>query len=96
MNNEPISQAHSLALDTIDRLQNERDLLFKKNRNIQSELEEYKASFDLRWNADMRAIKRWQEAHPDRKHVWPDHADMCAWLMEQLDKLEAELKALKP
>jgi hypothetical protein len=45
---------------------------------------ELQATFDLRWKADMRAIKRWQEAHPDRKNVWPDHADMVVWLLEEL------------
>lgn len=40
-------------------------------------------SFDVRWEADQRAIKRWQEAHPGNDLVWPDHADMVVWLMEQ-------------
>lgn len=39
---------------------------------------------NLRWEADMRAIKRWQAAHPGRELVWPDHADMVVWLLEQL------------
>ena len=47
------------------------------------ELQQLKASFDLRWNADMRARKLWQEAHPGNDLVWPDHADLCVWLMEQ-------------
>lgn len=41
-------------------------------------------SFDLRWNADMRAIKRWQAAHPGNDLVWPDHADLVVWLLDQL------------
>jgi hypothetical protein len=48
-----------------------------------------RATFDLRWKADMRAIKRWQAAHPDRPNVeltWPDHADMVVWLLEELDR----------
>lgn len=40
-------------------------------------------SFDLRWNASQRAIKCWQAAHPGNDLVWPDHADLCVWLMEQ-------------
>lgn len=43
-------------------------------------------SFDLRWNADQRAIKRWQAAAPageDRSLTWPDHADLVVWLLEQ-------------
>jgi hypothetical protein len=48
---------------------------------------ENEAAFDHRWKADMRAIKMWQEAHPGNDLVWPDHASLCVWLMEQLDKL---------
>lgn len=48
------------------------------------ELAELQVVFDLRWRADMRAIKRWQEA-TGRTMVWPDHADLCVWLLEQLD-----------
>lgn len=50
-----------------------------------AELRERDASFQIRWEADMRAIKRWQEAHPGRDLTWPDHADLVVWLMEQLD-----------
>lgn len=46
-------------------------------------LHEHEHSFDLRWKADMRAIRRWQQAHPGNDHVWPDHADLCVWLMDQ-------------
>ena len=41
-------------------------------------------TFDLRWKADQRAIKRWQAAHPGNDLTWPDHADMVVWLMEQI------------
>lgn len=51
------------------------------------ELAELRATFDLRWKADMRAIRRWQEAHPERGPVWPDHADLVVWLMEQHDAM---------
>lgn len=44
------------------------------------------ASFDLRWNADMRAIKQWRDAHPGNELVQPDHADMVVWLLEELDR----------
>lgn len=43
------------------------------------------ASFQFRWDADMRAIKRWQKAHPGREKTWPDHADLVGWLLEQLE-----------
>lgn len=52
-------------------------------RKVEEELREVQALFDLRWKADMRAIKQWQTAHPDRGNVWPDHADMVVWLLER-------------
>ena len=45
------------------------------------------AGFDLRWRADMRAIKAWQDS-TGRKLVWPDHADLCVWLMGELAEAE--------
>lgn len=47
-------------------------------------------TFDLRWKADMRAIKRWQEAHPGNDLVWPDRADMVVWLLDQMDAMKQE------
>lgn len=52
--------------------------------DMRREIEEMKATFDLRWKADMRAIKRWQK-ETGRKMVWPDHADLCVWLLEKLE-----------
>lgn len=49
-----------------------------------TELAELQATFDLRYAADMRAIKRWQET-TGRTQVWPDHADLVVWLLEQLE-----------
>lgn len=54
------------------------------------QIEEHERSFDLRWNADMRAIKRWQAAAPGRELTWPDHADLCVWLLEQSDRSAVE------
>jgi hypothetical protein len=53
-------------------------------KRIKEENEEYKESFDLRWKADMRAIKMWQKDNPGNDLVWPDHADLVVWLMGQL------------
>src|SRR6266550_5677645 len=53
------------------------------------EIYELHEAINLRMDADRRAIKHWQEAHPGHDDEWPDHADLCVWLMEQLDKLEA-------
>lgn len=46
-------------------------------------LDEYDHSFELRWKADMYAIKRWQAEAPGRDLTWPDHADLCVWLLER-------------
>ena len=46
---------------------------------------EMQFTFELRHKADMRAIKRWKDAHPDSEIDWPDHADMVVWLLEQLE-----------
>jgi len=57
-----------------------------------------RASFDLRWKADMRAIKRWQAAHPERPNVeltWPDHADLVVWLLGEVERLEQGLKIMQ-
>lgn len=54
---------------------------------VEREQQEHATSFDIRWKADMRAIKRWQWA-TGRTTVWPDHADLCVWLMNQWDAAE--------
>lgn len=78
---------------TIDELKKDRDewrqaagVEAKLRREFMLERDELQQTFDLRWNADMRAIRRWQAAHPGNDLVWPDHADMVVWLMEELDK----------
>lgn len=55
------------------------------------QLKEMARVFDLRWDADMRAIKLWQEAHPGNDLVWPDHVDLVVWLMEETETLENDL-----
>jgi len=60
---------------------------------MRERIEELERTFAFRWDADMRAIKRWQAAHPGNDLVWPDHADMVVWLLEEHDKREEALKA---
>ena len=38
----------------------------------------------------MRAIKRWQTAHPGHELTWPDHADLVVWLSGQQETTAAE------
>lgn len=53
---------------------------------VSKERDALRATFDLQWAADQRAIKAWQEAHPGNDLVWPDRADMVVWLMEELEQ----------
>jgi hypothetical protein len=53
---------------------------------------ELQRTFDLRWDADMRAIKRWQAANPGNDLVWPDRADLVVWLLERDAERAAKLK----
>lgn len=39
--------------------------------------------FDMRWEADRRAIERWRAAAPGRDLTLPDHTDLVVWLLEQ-------------
>lgn len=54
---------------------------------------ELNSLFDLRWEADMRAIKAWQEAHPGNDLIWPDHVDLVVWLEDRHEKRTSELLA---
>jgi hypothetical protein len=56
----------------------------------EAELAEMKQSFGLRWRADMRAIDHWRREHPGDTLTWPDHADLCTWLMAELAALRAK------
>lgn len=58
-------------------------------------LREDEQVLDLRWKADMRAIKRWQTA-TGRTLTWPDHADLVVWLLEQLDAAEGKAATKEP
>ncbi len=60
----------------------------------EDQLADMHAIFDLRWDADMRAIRRWQAA-TGRDFTWPDHADLVVWLLEQLTATEARIATLE-
>lgn len=57
--------------------------------DLHSQIAEKEKSFDIRWDADMRAIDRWH-AVTNKKMIWPDHVDLVIWLLEQLEKKEKE------
>ncbi len=66
------------------------EVRFQRQRaeKAEAEVKELQATFDLINKAHMRAIAVWNKSHPDNGYVWPDHKDLCVWLMEQLDKKE--------
>jgi hypothetical protein len=57
---------------------------------LKAEGADQEASFDLRWQADMRAIARWRAAGAGRELAMPDHADLCVWLLERLEEIDGE------
>ncbi len=64
-------------------------------RALCAERKELRASFDLRWKADMRAIRLRREARPDDDNLrWPDHADLVVWLLAERDAARAEVERL--
>lgn len=63
----------------------------EENERLRAELADHEFGFNLRWKADMRAIKRWQSAGDGRELKWPDHADLCVWLLDQWVDSETKL-----
>jgi hypothetical protein len=61
-------------------------------KKARAERDELQSSFDLRWKADMRAIKNWQAANQGNDLVWPDHADLAVWLLAERDRLREALE----
>lgn len=56
---------------------------------VAKRLREHDQSFNLRWNASMRAIERWRAEKPEARELHqPDHADLCVWLMGQIDEIQ--------
>lgn len=56
----------------------------------EAEAKELQRTFNLRWKADMRGIKRWQDA-TGRTLTWPNRADAVVFLLEKLDAAETAL-----
>lgn len=84
------------AADGDNRLQVSADTAGEHARDLRllmAEVEEHRHSFALRWQADMRAIKRWQAAGPGRELTWPDHADLVVWLLGEIDQRDGVLRA---
>lgn len=58
---------------------------------LELEHEQDMQSFNLRWSADMRGVAKWRAAGPGRDMTLPDHADMVAWLLDELHQRDQAL-----
>jgi hypothetical protein len=54
---------------------------------VTKERDELQKIFALQRLAEMRAIKRWQDA-TGKDMDWPDHSRLVEWLIEQCEKLK--------
>lgn len=66
----------------------------RKLKEMHDAATEQEQSFDLRWNADMRAIKKWQET-TGRTLTWPDHADLVVYIQGRLEAAERVIDAAR-
>ncbi len=80
-----LAHVNELIAKQLERSIKDNGELRQQLTKITEDRDDFARTFDLRWKADMRAIKRWQAAHPGNDLVWPDHADLVVWLMEQLE-----------
>jgi hypothetical protein len=65
------------------------EILLLRLNEARDEIADKQRTFDLLWAAQMRAIERWQAAHPGNEMVWPDHAMLVEWLLEEIARLTA-------
>jgi hypothetical protein len=54
---------------------------------LTAEVAEYEATFDAAWEADMRGVQMWREAHPGNDMVLPDRANFTAWILTEIMRL---------
>lgn len=70
------------------KLKKQNSKLRQERDKFRRDIHELNRTFDLRWKADQRAIKMWQNEAVDREHIWPDHADMVVFLLHKLDETD--------
>ena len=74
------------------------DHVYVSYGEVADRIEELEHIFTVRREAGTRALKMWQDANPGNDLTWPDHADLCVWLMEKVkqaaDRIEELEKAL--
>jgi len=71
--------------DKLAKVTEDRDQIKILLTNARSSENEYRRGFELRWQADERARKRWRDGR-STNIVFPDHVDLVIWLAEQLDE----------
>jgi hypothetical protein len=64
--------------------------LLARAKAAEEENAELNALFERIREADQRGIDRWRAEKPGRELVRPDMADATVWLLEQLERAEAE------
>ena len=77
-------EALAAAKDKIKELEGQVSYARHERNKALNETDEYKATFDVRWQAQMRAVTRWQE-ETGKKEFWPGHEDLCLWLLRKLE-----------
>lgn len=88
----PDAATHIDALETQIRLLGaENKSLKARNKTLEDEIRENGIGAKHRRRAEQRAISRWEAEHSiKREWPWKDHADLCFWLMGQLDAAEKD------
>jgi hypothetical protein len=56
---------------------------------LTAEVAEYEATFDAAWEADMRGVQMWREAHPGNDMVLPDRANFTSWILAEIMRLRS-------
>jgi hypothetical protein len=64
-------------------------------KHLTAEVAEYEATFDAAWEADMRGVQMWREAHPGNDMVLPDRANFTSWILAEIVIQRAENEKLR-
>lgn len=80
----------SCGIKTHEQIYHAESCLYRTLRDAVAYVQDSEFTLEIRWEADMRAIKRWQEANPGNGLTWPDHADLVVWLLDQLATKEGK------
>jgi hypothetical protein len=88
--------AFLVGLDDSDAIRARRIDAYVAERTAaaQERTDELEMVFSISYDANMRAIRQWQAAHPGNDLVWPDHAKMVLWLLERDTALRTAADAM--